>query len=309
MKYSIIILLEERHEDFSRFVGNLYKHFTERGKSFEILIMANGTGGFLRKELPQLRRCNDRIKLFELSTRTPQAVSLNAGLKESSGDIIIICGSYQQLTNRSLNDLLDSLDSETDIVVPWRQGRVDPFFNQLQSRLFNAVARRITGSPVHDLSSTVRICRREVLEEIKLYGNMYRFLPILAARKGFKTREIECEHYQERGKIGFYRLSMYVTRIIDIGTIYFNSRFIKKPMRFFSTIGITFLICGFLIIFYVSIQRLFMGHPIGGRPILLLAILFMTLGIQAASVGLLGEITAFTHGRHKKEYTIEKKIE
>jgi hypothetical protein len=165
-----------------------------------------------------------------------------------------------------------------------------------------------TKSNIHDLSCTVKIFRREVLEETDLYGNMYRFLPIVADRKGFKNKEIKCEHYEERGQTGFYSLSEYFERLIDIFTLYFNTRFSKKPLRFFSTIGAAFIILGLIITILVFCQRIFFGYPIGDRLILLLAILFMVLGAQAASVGLLGEIITFTHGREIKEYTIEEII-
>jgi len=152
----------------------------------------------------------------------------------------------------------------------------------------------------------VKVFKREVLEETDFCGNMYRFLPIVAARKGFKNKEIKCEHYEERGKKGFYSLSEYFERLIDIFTLYFNTRFSKKPLRFFSTIGAVFILIGLFITSFVLYQKIFFGYPIGDRPVLLLAILFMVIGTQAASVGLLGEIIAFTHGRARKEYTIEK---
>ena len=308
IKYSVIVLLEEQHEDFAQFVQNLYDLFSGRKESFEILIMANGTGGFLRNKLQKFQNCNDKLKIFELNTRTPQAVCLKAGLKESSGEIIVACGSYQQLTNETLAHAIDCLDDNTDIVSPCRQCRVDPSFNQFQSKVFNALVRWITRSDLHDLNCTVKIFRREVLEKTEIYGNMYLFLPVVAARKGFRTKEIGCLHYQERGKTGFYSLSSYFSRTIDIFILYFNTRFTRKPLRFFSSLGLIFLILGLLIMCYVFGQRFFFDYPIGGRPVLLLAILFMVLGIQAASVGLLGEIIVFAYGRHNKEYTIEKWI-
>ncbi len=273
-----------------------------------MLIMANGTGGFLRNQLTKLQGFNHALKAFEFNTKTTQAVCLQAGLRESSGEIIVACGSYQQITNDSFNQLLDALDEGTDIISPWRQGRVDPGFNQFQSRIFNTLVCTLIKFDLHDLSCTVKIFRREVLEETKIYGNMYRFLPIVAARKGFKTREVKCQHYQERGETGFYALSDYVTRLIDIFTLFFNIRFIKKPLRFFSSVGLCSLLIGLFIASYVFVEKIFMGHPVGDHPALLLAIFFIVLGVQAASVGLLGEIITFTHGRHKKEYTIEKLI-
>ena len=308
VKYSIIVLLDEQHEDFARFVQNLYDLFTSRNESFEILIAANGTGGFLRNTLGQFNNYNEKVKAFELNTRVPQAVCLKAALRENNGEIIVVCGPYQQLSNSAHARLLDSLDDKIDIICAWRQKRVDPYFNQIQSRIFNTLVRWITGSDLHDLNCTIRIIRREVIKETELYGNMYRFLPILAEKKGFKTKEIKCEHYQEQGKTGFYSLSSYFTRLIDIFTLYFNTRFTKKPLRFFSSIGLGFLLTGLFITFYIFVQRIFIGQPMGGRSLLLLAIFCMVLGVQAASVGLLGEIIAFTHGRHRKEYSVEKII-
>jgi hypothetical protein len=221
---------------------------------------------------------------------------------------MIVCGSYQQISNHSLIQAVDALKDGTDIVVPWWQKQVVPSFNQLQSRVFITIANKITGSELHGLSCTGKVFRREVLEETELYGNMYRFLPILATRKGFRTKEIKCEHYQELGKTGFYKMSEYINRLIDIFTLYFNTRFTKKPLRFFSSIDVGFLLAGLVLHLFLFIQRFLLNIPIGNRPVLFIALLLMILGVLVASVGLLGEIIAFANGRHKCEYTIEKII-
>ena len=308
IKYSVIVQLEEENEDIVKHILDLYNLFSSRGDAFEVVILANGTEGFLQDKLEKLHECSDKLKIFSFNKKASQAVCLNAGLKECRGKIIVACGSYQQIANNSFIKLLDEMDDKTDVISPWRQHRVDPPFNQFQSRLFNALVRKITKFDLHDLSNTVKVFRREVLEETELYGGMYRFLPILAAQKGFKYREVKCDHYQEHGKTGFYSFSDYFTRILDIITLYFNIRFTRKPLRFFSTFGLFFLIIGVFIIGYVFFQKIFLGHPIGGRPVLLLSLLFMVLGVQAASAGLLGEIVAFVHGRQKKEYSVDKKI-
>ena len=312
MKYSVIVLLEieEMHKDSVRFIQNIHDVFSNEQEPFEILIICNGIGGFLRNELDELLIQNGGVRALEFSARTTQAACLEAGVKGSSGEIIVVCGSYQQIPNDSLIKLIDHLDDQTDIVTPWRQHRVDTPFNQFQSKLFNTVVRTISRANFHDLSCTVKVLRRKVLDEIKIYGNMYRFLPILAVQKGFRAKEVQCEHYQQLGigKSGFYSISHYFTIFIDILTLYFNTRFTRKPLRFFSSIGIVFLLMGGFITSYVFSQKFFMGYPLGDRPVLLLALFFVVLGVQAASVGLLGEIIAFTHGRQKKEYTIEKVI-
>ena len=310
MKYSVIVLLElnEMHKGSVQFIQNLYELFSNRQEPFEILVIANGIGEFLKNELTDLLIRQDKIKALEFNTKTTQAVCLKAALKETSGQIVVVCGSYQQITNDSLLKLLNSIDSETDIVTPWRQHRVDSALNQFQSKLFNTLVRKLTATSYHDTSCTVKVFRREVLENVEIYGSMYRFLPILADQRGFKTKEIKCEHYQQHGKSTYYGLTHYINIFIDIFTLYFNTWFTRKPLRFFSTIGAILSFIGLFITSYVLTQKLFLGYSIGNRPLLLLAIFFMVLGIQAASAGLLGEIIAFTHGRHRKEYTIEKII-
>ncbi len=307
IKYSVIFLLEEPHKDFPQFVNNMNAIFSARDESFEILIVANGTRRFLRNTKERFRNLWSNLKAYEFYAKTTQAVCLKSGIRESRGEVIVVCGSYQQISNESLKKLLDSLDDKTDIISPRRYHRVDSRFRQLRSYTFNALIRMATKSDLHDLNCTVKIARREVLEVVKLYGNMYRYLPILANQKGFKTKEVRCDHYQERGgKPGLSNLPEYLTRAVDMLTIYFNIRFIRKPLRFFSSIGMIFLLFGSFLGAFIFIQRFTMDTLAGGRPLLLLAVFLMVMGVQIASVGLLGEIVAFAQGRNKKAYTIEK---
>ena len=306
--YSVIVTLDEEHEDFISYIRRLNALFADRNEPYEILIIANGTGGFLRIKNNDLYGINNRIKAFEFSRKTSAAVCMKAAMAESAGEIIVATGPYQQITEESFHQLLDEMTEDIDILSPWRQNRVDPSFNRFQSKVFNDLARLFLNSNLHDLSCTIKIFRRKVFDETEIYGNMYRFLPVVASPKGFKTREIRCEHFEERGKTGFYSISEYITRLIDILTLYFNVRFSKKPLRFFSSVGLAFLSAGLLIMAVLFILRFIIGSPIGNSPLLLISILLMVLGVQAASVGLLGEIVAFVHGRKKKEYTIEKII-
>lgn len=306
IRYSIIVLLEAQSPGLAEYIQSLTTIFTARREPFEIIIVANESEAFLRQEMAKLH--STCVTAISLSRKAPQAVCLRAGFHKSHGEIIVACGAYQQIAGNSFATLLDALDEQTDLVSPWRQQRVDPKINQLQSRLFNAIVKKVVGTSCHDLSCAVKVFRRRVLEETRLYGNMYRFLPIVAARRGFHYKEIPCEHLEERGKTGLYGCSLYFERIIDILTLYFNTRFARKPLRFFSNIGAFFFGTGTLLALYVLAEKIFYDHPLGLRPGFLLAIFFMVLGAQSASVGLLGEIIAFAQGRQQKEYSIEKII-
>jgi hypothetical protein len=306
--YSVIVLLEERHDDFSEFIRNLFNVLVSYGKPFEILILANGTGIFLREKLYHFEDLDGRLRALEFPARTSQAVCLKTALAETEGNIFLVCGSYQQVSNDSLLKILGALDADTDIVAPWRKRRVDALMSRLQSRAFNFAVNRLTGSVLHDLSCTVKVFRREVLEETELYGNMYRFLPIIAGRRGFKTMEVACEHHQERGKAGFYSVSEYVDRLIDVFTLYFNTAFTRKPLRFFSSAGILFIIISIILLAVMLIQRFLFDVPMGNRPLLIAVLLLVLSGVSISGMGLLGEIITFVYGRQKKEYTVEKEL-
>jgi len=312
-KYSVIVLFERSDDDLLRLIQMFNAVFCSRRQPFEIIFVANGEGDILRRKLEKFHGYTSEIKVLELNKKTPQAVRLKAGFEESHGEIIVVCNSHEQISNNSMLRLLDSLDNETDIINPWRQQRDDSGFNQFHSRIYNSLIHKVTRSDLHDLSCPIKIFRREVLKETEIYGNMYSFLPILAEQKGFRTKEVKCESFeqndpQKRNKMRFYHLSEYVVRIIDIFTLYFITHFTKKPLRFFSSLGIGFLFIGLLINGYVFVEKFLMGYSIGGRPILLIGIFLIVLGIQTASMGLLGEMIAFTHGRQKPQYTIEKQI-
>ncbi|MFW6271786.1 MAG: glycosyltransferase [Desulfosalsimonas sp.] len=306
---SVIVLLEEQHQEFPDFIMNLEKVFSGIEKDYEIIIIANGTGNFFRSLQDRFNGLEHKIRAFEFGTRVPQAVCLKAILNEARGEVLAVFGSYQQLTDESIEQCVHAIyEQGVDIISPRRENRVDPAFNQLQSRVFNWMVRRFVGTQLHDFSCTVKLCRRSVMEEVELYGNMFRFLPVLASLKGFKIRELPVTHYQERGKAGFYRLSVYVSRILDIFTLFFNTRYSRKPLRFFSAAGLTLLAAGVFILAVLFAQKIFFAIPIGNRPFLFVSFFTIILGVLVSSAGLLGEIIAFTNGRHKKEYVIEKEI-
>lgn len=305
---SIIVLLEEQYSDFPEFLLNLDGILSRNGEEYEILVVANGTGNFFRSIQQRLFCLNRRMRAFEFGAPVTQAVCLKAILNEAQGDTLAIFGSYQQLPDDSIKKCINAMNGDQDIISPWRQGRVDPPLNQLQSRIFNWMVRRFTATELHDFSCTVKVCSRRVLEEVELYGNMFRFLPVLAGARGFTVCELPVAHKQERGKTGFYPLSDYFGRLLDIFTLFFNTRFTRKPLRFFSITGGAFIAIGLLTLAMLLVQRAFFGILIGNRPLLFVSLWIMILGILISSAGLLGEIIAFTNGRHKKEYVIEKVI-
>lgn len=306
LKFSVIVLLEEHNENLIEYIEALDRIFSERNDPYEILILANGTEGLLKNKLTLLKNINGMLRGFAFNKRSSQAVCIKAALRECRGSHIVVCGSYMQIDEASFVHLLDELDGRAELISPWRQHRVDPWLSQLQSKIFNWLVRIITKVDLHDLSCTVKVFKREVIENIDLYGNMFRFLPIVAAQKGYRYREIPCNHFQERGPTGLYGIATYAERVFDILTLYFITGFSRKPLRFFSMVGSAFFTAGGIGFLTVFIQRIILEYPLGDRTMLLTSIILMVLGVQAVGVGLLGEIIAFTYGRLKPAYSIEK---
>jgi len=308
MKYSIIFLVDELDPGLPPFIRTLREVLTWQKESYEIILVANGAGRETQMQIEGLLAEHEGLKAFELSCKAPQATALRAGFEESRGEIIMVCGSHQQISRESLVELMRSMDDSTDVVNSWRAERTDSSFNQLQSRVYNGLVRAVSRSDMHDLSSAIKLFRRQVLEEVEIYGNLYRFLPVLAAQKGFRVKEVRCTHHQWRGKTGLVGPAEYIERIVDIFTLYFITRFARKPLRFFSLFGLVFSLTGLAVTGTVFLQKLFLGYGIGERPVFLLGMFLLVLGVQVASTGLLGEIVAFTHGRRKPQYNVEKTI-
>jgi hypothetical protein len=169
----------------------------------------------------------------------------------------------------------------------------------------------MAGVRFQDFASGVRALRREVADEIPLYGEMIRFLPILAAGRGYRVEEMRIAGEWPRGSGGAARPERmrYINRLFDVLTLYFLLRFTKKPLRFFGVVGTGLVIPGFLITLYLFVVRAFLQHPIAGRPLLLLGILLMVLGVQIVSIGLIGEMIIFAHSGETRDYSVLEVLE
>jgi hypothetical protein len=167
----------------------------------------------------------------------------------------------------------------------------------------------MTGSEYHDLSSTLRVVRRKVLEETPLYGDLYRYLPILAKRRGFKVSEYAALHAEERGKVGYYGIREYVSRLVDLLSMRFNIRFVRKPLRYFGSRGLLLFLAGMLCLSGAVFLRFTGQDDLGNSPMLMIGLVLMLAGSGIWGVGLVGEIMTFTHGRKRKEYIVERILE
>lgn len=308
MKYTILFMVEEANNEFEQIFNLVTELFVENQFNYHIIIVANGTEKFVKEHIETRRIPTRALKIISFHQKVASAVCLNAALHECQGDVLMILGPFQELHAGDYTNLIKAFQPGIDIVVPYRKKRKDPIVNKLHSKFLNFVLKIVVGEQIRDIGCRTKLIHRQVFDDIELHGNMFKYLPALARRKGFKILELECEQQLKERKTRFYSGKIYLDRLVEIIYLFFSSNFSKKPLRFFSLIGSGFISIGIISLIIATLQRAFFGVLIGNRPILMMSIIAIVFGAQFASFGLLGEIISFVHGRSHKEYNIEKII-
>lgn len=306
----IVPVTSSAPENFEELVSKISEQLENLGKSWEFILINDGNGPEVTRRLNAVWDAYpESVRIVTFHHQFGESVALTAGFERARGRLILTMPSYLQIVPEDLHKILTPLEDGFDFVSAWRCPRVDPLPNRLQSKAFNWITRKITNVPFHDLNCLFRGMRRKVIEEISIYGDLYRFLPVLAQRQGFRITEVKVRHLQERGKTGFFGFGMYIRRFLDILTMFFLTRFTKKPLRFFGLIGSGFFGTGFLICVYYAYQKIAYDIALRDKPMLILGVLLIVLGIQTISMGLIGEIIIFTHAHTIKEYQVEQFLE
>ena len=291
-----------------RALGETYRKAMEtleiRG---EVLFILDGVGGRILEECEALEASHQAFRVLVLQGKgNGESIAYAAARDHSQGRYIVTSPDYLQIDPAAIGSFLGLLESQADFVCSWRHPRVDPLLNRLQSRFFNWFLRRLSQNGLHDLNCTFRGMKREVLEEIPIYGDQFRFLPILAERQGFRVTEVSVRHLEERGKTGFFGIGVYLRRLLDILAVTFLTRFTSKPIRFFGSLGLVLILFGLLLGVPPVYEKVFHGSSIQDRPIFLMGIVLVTFGLQLIGFGLVGEVIIFTRARNLRDYKVQR---
>lgn len=272
----------------------------------ELVAVGNGIADSRADKVCKLlRSASVPASLVRFPRLRDEAASVAAGFDAARGELVALLPTYLQADPECLREMVAKIDEGFDYVGSWRSPRVDSRWNALHSRLFNFIARRLTLLPLHDLNSTLRVMRREVASEVPVYGDLHRFQPVLAARQGFRIAELPVRHLEERVERGDYMPGVFVRRLLDLLTVFFLVKFTRKPLRFFGLIGSLFGGVGFLLLMKVVVEKMAIAKS-ADRPLLVLAVLLIVLGVELLSLGLLGELLIFTFGRNLPEYRVRR---
>jgi glycosyltransferase involved in cell wall biosynthesis len=306
---SIVVPLYNEEENVRELHGRLKEVLDGLGSEYELIFIDDGSTDGTLPLLQEMQSGDGRVVVLSLRRNFGQTAAFAAGFDYARGDVIVTMDGDLQNDPKDIPRLIDMI-RENDIVSGWRKSRKDPFFSRrLPSLIANRLISKVTGVSLHDYGCSLKAYRQEVIKNLKLYGEMHRFIPAVANLYGVKIAEVETTHHPRlRGK-SKYGISRTIRVVLDLITVKFLLSFSTRPLQFFGPIGLLSGFLGFLISLYLSLQKIFLGMSIGGRPMLLLGALLIIVGIQFIGMGLLGEMMVRVyHETQKKPIYVIKKV-
>lgn len=264
-----------------------------RGRfDYELIFVDDGSTDDSWSVISKLRAENPCVKGIRLRKNFGKATALTAGFRKAKGDVVVTMDADLQDDPADLPNFIAKVMEGLDVVVGWKVNRLDPKNRLILSRIFNGTVRVVTGVKLHDMNCGFKAYRREVLRTLPIYGDLFRFIPALAAWQGFRVTEIPVRHHARKYGTSRYGLERILRGFFDLLSVMFLTRYSKKPMHLFGLIGLVFAAIGVTINTYLT-YLWFLGHKIGDRPLLLLGVLMILLGIQFFSMGFIGEFLTF----------------
>jgi glycosyltransferase involved in cell wall biosynthesis len=309
---SVVIPVYNEAESIGPLYAGLKDVLEDLGESYEIVMVDDGSTDGSFEVLKELHRSDPALKVIRLRRNFGQASAFAAGFDHCSGQVIVSMDADLQFDPADIPKLLEKMDEGYDIVSGWRADRKEPFLTRrLPSMVANWLISSITGVKLHDYGCSLKAYRVEVIRSVRLYGELHRFIPALASSMGVELAEVAVSHHPRRFGESKYNLSRTLTVLLDLLTVKFLLSYASRPMQVFGLLGFLSFVVGTVIAAYLSFIRLFLGSPIANRPLLLLAILLIFVGVQLLTMGLLGELTARTYheAQGKKVYAIREMLE
>jgi glycosyltransferase involved in cell wall biosynthesis len=296
MELSVIIPVYNEEEGLEPVIQETKTVLETLTKKYELILVDDGSTDGTYPLLLHLHQSDPRIKVVRFKRNFGQTAAIAAGLAYALGEVIVAMDGDGQNDPSDIPALLGKLDEGFDLVSGWRFPRQDPFLSRrLPSHMANALISWMTQVKLHDYGCTLKAVRREVAKDLKLYGEMHRFIPAMAYERGARIAEIKVHHRPRRWGRSKYGIARTFRVVLDLLTVKFMLSYATRPLHIFGLIGLVSGGGGFLIAVYLTAQKFYYGSEIGGRPLLLLAVLLIFIGFQFITMGLLGEMLARTY--------------
>ena len=302
---SIVIPLYNEEQSLKELYDKIRNVLNRMGR-YEIIFIDDGSIDGSVRALHELRHRDRRVKFIRFRRNYGKSAALSIGFAKAEGDIIVTMDADLQDDPNEIPNLINEIKKGYDLVSGWKKKRLDPLSKTIPSKFFNFVTSIITGIKIHDFNCGLKAYRKEVAKEVEIYGELHRYIPVLAHWLGYKIGEVPVQHHERKygkTKFGFGR---FWKGFLDLLTVIFTTRYMQRPLHLFGFWGLIFFLIGFVIDIYLVYLKFSEGMALSNRPLFIGGILLIIVGVQFISIGLIGELVTKTRRTADKEYSIRE---
>jgi glycosyltransferase involved in cell wall biosynthesis len=311
MDVSVVVPVYNECDNVAPLYWRLTQTLASTGKSYEILFVDDGSSDDTGDRLRTLAGRDEHVRVVFFRRNFGQTAAMQAGLQMARGDAIVTIDGDLQNEPGDIPMMLEKLAEGYDLVHGWRKDRQDAWLSRkLPSKIANRIISRTTGFPIHDLGCTLKVIRREIAQELELFGEMHRFIPILAHQRGAKCVEVVTRHHPRRAGETKYGIGRTFRVVLDLLTVKFLLNYLVSPMKLFGAIGMWCGVIAGLSGTATVLMKLLGNTDMTGNPLLLLTVLSTMVSLQFISLGLLGEMNSRTYfgSQSKQHYAVREKL-
>jgi len=293
MSISVVVPIYNEQENIRRLYLAVRDVLERLDRPFEIILVDDGSTDETPRELKTLAEEDSRVRVIEFRHNFGQTAAMSAGMQAATGDIVVTLDADLQNDPADIPMMIDKLEEGYDLVQGWRKNRKDPFLSRrLPSLVANWLISKVTRFPIHDLGCTLKVMRREIAHELRLYGEMHRFIPLLAHWRGARCAEVDTGHFPRKFGSSKYGISRTLRVVFDLITVKYLIRYLVSPMKLFGAVGLLCGVVGLVSGVATISMKIVQDVDMTGNPLLLLAALSTMLGVQFLGMGMLGELGA-----------------
>jgi glycosyltransferase involved in cell wall biosynthesis len=297
---SVVVPVHDEERSVALLYDELQSALEPLHEPWEVIFVDDGSTDGTFSALTRLHSSEQNVRVVRLRRNFGKAAALVAGFDQAQGETVVTIDGDLQDDPAEIPRLLAKLDEGFDLVTGWKTHRRDPISRRLLSRIFNRVTSAFSGVRLHDMNCGLKAYRKEVVHGLRLYGELHRFIPVLAHYRGFRIAELPVNHRPREHGRSRYGVERYLRGFLDLLTVSFIGRYRHRPLHLFGGLGLLLGAIGSAILIYLTVVKA-LGHAIGQRPLLLLGVLLVVIGMQFFSLGLISEMITSHHEERVQE--------
>ena len=304
---SVVVPLYNEEDSLPELFEAIQKVSKDMGTPFEVIFVDDGSTDGSFRVLREIHRKFANVKVIRFRRNFGKSAALSMGFSEAGGEIVVTMDADLQDDPAEIPGLVKAMDDSYDLISGWKKKRFDPLSKTIPSRFFNFVTAKLTGIPIHDFNCGLKAYRKEVIKEINVYGELHRYIPALAHWAGYRVGEKVVQHHARKYGRTKFGISRFFKGFLDLLTVLFTTRYIRRPLHLFGVWGIVSFLIGAAIDIYLSVEWLLGRTSLSNRPLFMVGFLFIIIGVQFVSIGLLGEMIT-RQERTDQRYSIREQL-